>query len=198
MRKVSARWVPHPFTSDQAERRLEIATANRSRFDTKGENVLSRIVAIDEKWVRSYDPKLKRQSAEWHTPSSPRPAKVRRVQSKLKIFMIYPASILYKSITGRYRPVSYPDGPITARNRFIKYAYWVPIKLMLIKRWMVNTTRSIFKSTSGQRLITWQRLAAQNGWADVTNWPVKWELLDHPPYSPDISSCDNNLFPKLK
>ena len=36
-----------------------------------------------------------------------------------------PASILYKSIAGRYRPVSYPDGPITARYRFIKNAYWV-------------------------------------------------------------------------
>ena len=35
-----------------------------------------------------------------------------------------PASILYKSIAGRYRPVSYPDGPITARYRFIKNAYW--------------------------------------------------------------------------
>ena len=35
-----------------------------------------------------------------------------------------PASILYKSIAGRYRPVSYPDGPTTARYRFIKNAYW--------------------------------------------------------------------------
>ena len=35
----------------------------------------------------------------------------------------YPASILYKSIAGRYRPVSDPDGPITARYRFIKNAY---------------------------------------------------------------------------
>ena len=35
-----------------------------------------------------------------------------------------PASILYKSIAGRYRPVSYPDGPITARYRFIKNADW--------------------------------------------------------------------------
>ena len=34
------------------------------------------------------------------------------------------ASILYKSIVGHYRPVSYPDGPITARYRFIKNAYW--------------------------------------------------------------------------
>ena len=35
-----------------------------------------------------------------------------------------PASILYKSTAGRYRPVSYPDGPITARCRFKKIAYW--------------------------------------------------------------------------
>ena len=32
----------------------------------------------------------------------------------------YPVSILYKSIAGRYRPVSVADGPITARYRFIK------------------------------------------------------------------------------
>ena len=31
-------------------------------------------------------------------------------------------SILHKSTAGRYRPVSYPDGPITARCRFIKNA----------------------------------------------------------------------------
>ena len=31
----------------------------------------------------------------------------------------FPASILHKSIAGRYRPVSYPDGPITARYRFM-------------------------------------------------------------------------------
>ena len=36
-----------------------------------------------------------------------------------------PVSILYKSIAGRYRPVRVADGPITARYRFIKNAYWV-------------------------------------------------------------------------
>ena len=35
-----------------------------------------------------------------------------------------PASILYKSVAGRYRPVSYHDGPITALYRFIKNDYW--------------------------------------------------------------------------
>ena len=75
MRKVSARWVPHRLTSDQAERRLEVATHLLSRFDSKEQYFLSRPVAIDETWVRSYEPELKRQSAEWLTPSSLRPAK---------------------------------------------------------------------------------------------------------------------------
>ena len=39
--------------------------------------------------------------------------------------MQYPASILYKSIAGRYLLVSYPNGPITDRYRFIKNAHWV-------------------------------------------------------------------------
>ena len=37
----------------------------------------------------------------------------------------FPASILYKSIAGRYPPVRVADGPRTARYRFIKNAYWV-------------------------------------------------------------------------
>ena len=38
---------------------------------------------------------------------------------------MFPVSILYKSIAGRYRPVRVADGPITVRYRFIKNASWV-------------------------------------------------------------------------
>ena len=89
MRKVSASRMPHRLTSDQAEGRLYVGTHLLSRFDSEGQDFLSRIVAIDEMWVRSYEPELKRQSAEWHTPSSPRPAKYRRTLSKLKMLMIF-------------------------------------------------------------------------------------------------------------
>ena len=42
-------------------------------------------------------------------------------KNKNKCFqnIVCPASFLYKSTAGRYRPVSYPDGPITARYRFM-------------------------------------------------------------------------------
>ena len=40
------------------------------------------------------------------------------------LVILNPARILYKSTAGRYRPVSYHDGPKMARCRFIKNAYW--------------------------------------------------------------------------
>ena len=34
------------------------------------------IVAIDETWVRDFEPELKSRSNEWRSPSSPRPKKI--------------------------------------------------------------------------------------------------------------------------
>ena len=49
------------------------------------------------------------------------------------ILLYIPASILYKSIAGRYRLVSYSDVPITACYIFIKNVYW-DITVVLVKQ----------------------------------------------------------------
>ena len=54
------------------------------------------------------------------------------------LLVIHPASILYKSIAGRYRPVSYPDGPITVRYRFIKNAYLAGLIVGFVVCWLIN------------------------------------------------------------
>ena len=43
-------------------------------------------------------------------------------------------SIPHRFVAGRYRPVSYPDGPITARCRFIKKPNW-DIDVLLPNSW---------------------------------------------------------------
>ena len=48
-----------------------------------------------------------------------------RIDNRIGDTPAFPANILYKSIAGRYRPVSVADGPITARYRFKKNDYWV-------------------------------------------------------------------------
>ena len=45
--------------------------------------------AIDETWIRSFEPELKHQSAEWHTPNSPRPVKFWRSMNNPKMLMIF-------------------------------------------------------------------------------------------------------------
>ena len=53
------------------------------------------------------------------------------------LLKIIPVSILYKSTAGRYRPVSYPDGPITVRYRFIKNASWDVIEKTVVSLYML-------------------------------------------------------------
>ena len=89
MHKVSARSLSHRLMPEQAECRLTIATQLLYRYDSEGQDFLVRIVAVNKTWIRSYEPEIRRQSTEWHTPSSPRPAKYRRTHSKLKMLMIF-------------------------------------------------------------------------------------------------------------
>jgi len=77
------------LTAEQKQKRLEIATLLKQRFNVEGQAVLYRIVATDKTWVRDFEPELKSQSNEWRSPSSTRPKKFRRAQSKVKQIMIF-------------------------------------------------------------------------------------------------------------
>ena len=118
MRKVAARLVPHHLTSDLIERRLKIATDLLSRFTEEGNDFLSRIVAIDENLVRYYEPELKSQASEWHTSNSPRPAKFRRTQWKIKMLMIF-ADDIY----GNHEPLSSKLSMVNITENTFKNTY---------------------------------------------------------------------------
>ena len=63
---------------------------------------------------------------------------------------IIQANILYKSTVGHYRPVSYPDGPITTRYRFIKNAYWGFPKLKGLIIWNDNTKQHFVENRTSK------------------------------------------------
>ena len=65
-------------------RRLEIAQQLLHRFCEEGNEFLQKVVAIDETWIRDFEPELKSQSSEWRGKSSPRPKKLKRAQSNMK------------------------------------------------------------------------------------------------------------------
>ena len=64
--------------------RVETAQTHLSPHENEGDQFINRIVAIYKTYLRHYEPELKSQSSEWHTPSVSRPAKFRRTQGALK------------------------------------------------------------------------------------------------------------------
>jgi hypothetical protein len=77
------------LTAEQKQKRLEIATLLKQRFNVEGQAFLYRTVCIGETWVRDFEQEFKSQSNEWRSPTSPRPQKFRRAQFKVKQMMIF-------------------------------------------------------------------------------------------------------------
>jgi len=64
-RRIAAWWVPHELSEEQKCRHVEIAQQLLHRFREEGNEFLQKVVAIDETWIRNFEPELKSQSSEW-------------------------------------------------------------------------------------------------------------------------------------
>jgi len=87
-REVVAKWVPHQLSEEQKAARKRIAEELLQRYKAEGEQFLNRIVAINETWIRDFEPQLKSQSSQRKHATSPHPKKCRCQQSKVKLMMI--------------------------------------------------------------------------------------------------------------
>jgi len=87
-RKVAAKWVPHRLSEEQKAARKRVAVGLLRHYEAEGEQLLNRNVAIDETWIRDFEPQLKSQSSQWKHATSPHPKKCRHQQSKVKLMMI--------------------------------------------------------------------------------------------------------------
>lgn len=64
LRKVASHWVPYELKPEQKEYRVKISEEHLERFnDDTG--FINRIIAIDETWIKSYDPRDVTGSGEW-------------------------------------------------------------------------------------------------------------------------------------
>jgi hypothetical protein len=66
-RLIRSRWVPHELTQRQVNARMHIAGKHLARYQRES-GFLNKIIAIDETWLKSYDPVEARSSSEWLLP----------------------------------------------------------------------------------------------------------------------------------
>jgi len=185
LKRLVAKWIPHVLTTEQKNNRLWITRQHLKRFRKEGEKFLERIVAGDETWCRSFEPELKSQSSEWHHRSSPRPQKAKRSQGSLKVM-----HVIFYDYLGIL--LDWPVPRHTSVNG--DYYLWVLQEKLrpairkkrpeLLKHGVIllhDNAAPHWKKTVVELLDSWD-----------------WEILSHPPYSPDLSPCDFHLFTKLK
>jgi histone-lysine N-methyltransferase SETMAR len=184
MKKISARWVPRMLTDENKRQRLDTSTELLALYKQDPSNFLARLVTQDETWVHHYSPEQKRQSMEWHHAGSPPPRKFKSTPSAGKVM----ASIFWDC-----------DGIILidylSKGETINGNYYANLLQQL--REAIKTKR---RGKLGKGILLLQDNAPVHT-ALVAKSAARscgFQLLPHPPYSPDLAPSDFYLFPKLK
>ncbi|CAH2015471.1 unnamed protein product, partial [Acanthoscelides obtectus] len=147
----------------------------------KSKNVYS-IVSGDESWIYCYEPKNKRQSAVWVVEGEEKPIKVIRSRSASKKMVA-----TFVSKAGHIATI-----PLNEQRTVTADFY--------ITNCLPKVITELRKINPERRIILHQDDASSHTTQKTSQYLTeeKVELLDHPPYSPDLSPNDFFTFPKIK
>lgn len=183
MSKVSARWVPRMLTPPQKQFRAECCELNLSLMN-QNKDFFSRVVTGDETWVHFYDPETKQESMAWTHKGSPPPKKFKVQKSAGKIM----ATIFWDNkgvLLIEYMPhkttINGPSYATTIEN---------------LRKSIVEKRRG--KLAKGIFLLHDNATPHTSKVSKAAIQKAGFQILDHPPYSPDLAPSDYFLFGPLK
>ncbi|UYV67486.1 hypothetical protein LAZ67_5000874 [Cordylochernes scorpioides] len=182
--KVCAIWVPKMLTEDHKRQRVDAAQKFLDCHKTDGEEFLDSIVTGDVTWVHHTTPETKEQSKQWKHISSPKPLKFKQTLSAGKIMATVfwnRKSLLFCDFMRQGTTINF--------DRYCE-------TLKQLRRAIQNKRRGML--TKGVRV---HHDNAQPHTAHQTTALIEefeWELVSHPPYSPDVAPTDFHFFPDLK
>jgi histone-lysine N-methyltransferase SETMAR len=145
---------------------------------------LQKVVAIDETWIPDFEPELKAQSSDWRGNGSLRQKKLMRAQSNVKQMMIF---------TYDCKGVIMSDRVLSCTT--ITVAYYHQFLQKLRRKMNVNRTALLENGVLIFHVNTRPHIGR-----DVRELLERYslEVVPHPPYSPNMSPLDFDLFLKLK
>ena len=185
LRKVCARWVPHLLTEEQKTQRLKCAHELLKTYIGCNSRVISNLLTGDEIWVHMFEPQRRADNKQSKRKDQKRPCIAKRTISLKKILY----AIFFNS-SGPVVQVPCPSGH-TVTGRFYKNSVLKKVKEFYNKK-------RPSKEWSGVHLL--HDNASSHKCEVVKSFLAseKVKVLNHPPYSPDLSPCDFFLFPRLK
>ena len=180
MRKLSARWVPRLLTVDQKHTRRTLSRTNLNLFEEDPANFLNRFVTMDKTWVHHFTPEAQQQSKQWKHPGSPPPKKAKTVPSAGKVM----PSVFWDA-----------DGILLIdylqKGQTINGTYYASFLMQLREKIKIKcrgklTKGMLFHPDNAPVHKSVIAMAAIHG--------CGFELIEHPPYSPDLAPSDFHLF----
>ena len=174
------KWVPHELTERQQEKRKTTCEILLQKHDRK--SFLHRIVTGDEKWIYFVNPKRKRSWVDRGQPSTSS-AKPDRFGKKTMLCVWWDQ----KGIV--YYELLKPGETVNAQR---------------YRQQMINLNHALIEKrpewdTRHERLIFQHDNAPAHTSKVVkdTISALRWDVLSHPPYSPDLAPSDYHLFASM-
>ncbi len=187
MTRRAAKFVPHELSSAQMETRKTICQRNIDLVckQPDPEEFIQGIITGDEMWLCTSTLDTKVANSAWTKKSDPRPKTLRPDcfgrKTMLTLFCDAKGVILIDFLQ--------PGAAITAEEY---------CRTMLKLKDAIRRKRP--QLWKGRRFLIHHDNTSPHTADDTQLLMEKWgmKILDHPPYSPDLTPCDFSFFPKLK
>lgn len=184
MKKLFARWVPRGLTLDQKAQRIEDSSRCLEIMGHDKKNFFRRYVTMDETWIHHYVPESKQQSAQWIGPGETRPKRFKTQTSAGKVL----ASVFWDA-----NGILFID--YLEHGKTINSQYYIALLEKLLeeiheKRPGMQRKKILYHQDNAPAHRSMLTMAKLN--------EIRFELLPHPPYSPDLAPSDYYLFSDLK
>ena len=176
---------PRQLSDDHKRARQTICQEHLDRDAREGDAFLHRIVTGDESWVSHYEPESKRQSMQWKHPSSPANKKFKTQVSAGKVMLT-----IFWDVNGPILVHFQEEGQTVTGAR--------------CSDMLVNELKPVIRSKRRGLLSKRVLLLHDNARPHTATHAVdtlralKFEVLKHPPYSPDLAPLDFQLFGTMK
>ena len=180
MKKLSATWVPRLLTVENKRNRVTDSMTGLALFRRNPSEFLRRYITVDETWIHFDTPEKKEQLKQCTAPGEPAPKKVKST-SKVMATIFWDAN--------GFIFIEYLE-----KGRTINGEYYASLLAQLgneIKKNRPHLVKKVlFHQDNGHMHTCAVAMAKLH--------ELKFELLPHPPNSPDLAPSDFFLFPDMK
>jgi histone-lysine N-methyltransferase SETMAR len=182
--KVSSHWVPKMLTDNHKATRMGLSLFHLMRYQEQGDQFLQRLVTGDETWVYHFTPESKRASMTWKHTSSPPPKKFKATLSTNKIL-----ATVFWDHDGVLLVDFLSKGETVNATRYCETLVRLRDAIRHKRPGLLRQGVVLLHDNARPHTASSTRKLLQR---------FKWEVLEHPPYSPDLAPSDYHLFGPLK